>query len=168
MTVALRRLAMLALAAGIALAASRPLSAHKFYASLAQVERTADGRLEVALRLFPDDLEVALRKVTGRRVVVENSAAFGEAFEAWVNTVFVVEAGDRRTTFKYVGAEVTVETVWVYVECPWPDPLAASTMTNAMLVDLFPDQVNTVNFVEGGKKSSKVFDAVRRRVSRLM
>ena len=32
-------------------------------------------------------------------------------------------------------------------------------MTNAMLVDLFPEQVNTVNLVEGGKRSSKVFDA---------
>lgn len=168
MTVALRRLVMLALAVGIALAADRQASAHKFYASLAQVERTTDGRLEVAFRFFADDLEAALRKATGRQVVVENTAAFGRAFEPWINAVFVLEAGDRRTAFKYIGAEVTVETAWVFVESAWPDPLAMTSMTNAVLVDLFPAQVNTVNVVEGGKRASVMFDAVRRRVSRLM
>ena len=144
------------------------MSAHKFYASLAQVERTADGRVELALRFFPDDLEAALRKATGKRVVVEDTAAFGEVFEPWLNSVFALEAGGRRTAFKYVGAEVTVKTAWVYMEAVWPDPLAASTMTNAMLVDLFPEQVNTVNLVEGATRSSKVFDAGKRRVTRLM
>ena len=79
------------------------MSAHKFYASLAQVERTADGRLEVALRFFPDDLEAALRKATGTRVVVEDSTAFAAAFVPWLNAVFALEAGGRRTAFRYVG-----------------------------------------------------------------
>lgn len=168
MTVAPRRLIVLALAAALGVVASSPLSAHKFYASLAQVEHTADGRLEVALRFFPDDLEAALRKATGTRVEVENSAAFGAVFEPWLNTVFALEAGGRRTTFKYVGAEVTVKTAWVYVESPWSDALANSTMTNALLVDLFPAQVNTVNFVEGDRRVSKVFDAATRRASGLL
>jgi hypothetical protein len=167
-TVALRRLALLALSTALVLAATGPASAHKFYASLAQVERTPDGRLEVALRFFPDDLEAALRKATGRRVVVENTRVFGDAFTAWIDTVFSLEAGDRRTAFTYVGAEVSVKTVWVYVECAWPHPLDVSTMTNALLVDLFPEQVNTVNFVEGGRRASKVFDATTRRAGGLM
>jgi hypothetical protein len=167
-TATLRALTLLALATALGLAAGGSASAHKFYASLAQVERTADGRLEVALRFFPDDLEAALRKATGRRVVVENTAAFGDAFEAWVNTVFAVEGGGRRTAFEYVGAEVTVKTAWVYVETAWSEPLAASTMTNAMLVDLFPEQVNTVNFVEAGRRASKVFSAATRRADHLM
>lgn len=168
MIVARRRLIALSIAAALGIVAGRSLSAHKFYASLAQVERTADGRLEVALRFSPDDLEVALRKATRTRVVVENTAAFGAAFEPWLNSVFAIEAGGRRTSFKYVGAEVTVKTVWVYVESSWPDTLANSTMTNALLVDLFPEQVNTVNFVEAGRRASKVFDAATRRAGGLM
>lgn len=156
------------LTVALAVASGGALAAHKFYASLAQVERTPDGRLEVALRFFPDDLEAALRKATGTRVVVEDSAAFGSAFESWINATFALEADGRRTAFKYVGAEVRVKAAWVYVEAEWTHPLSASTMTNAMLVDLFPEQVNTVNFVEGGRRASKVFDRATRRASGLM
>jgi hypothetical protein len=163
-----RRFTGALLAVAIVLAAGSATRAHKFYATLTQVERTADGRLEVALRFFPDDLEAALRRATGTRVVVEDSAAFRAAFEPWINTVFALESGGRRTAFRYVGAEVTVKTAWVYAEAEWPVPLSASTMTNAILVDLFPEQVNTVNFVEGGTRSSKVFDRTTRRASGLL
>ncbi len=145
-----------------------PSFAHKFYASLAQVERTPAGRLEVSLRFFPDDLEAALRKATGRTIVIENTKAFASAFEPWLNSVFSLQAGKQSTTFKYVGIEVSVEAAWVYVEAAWPEPLDRSSMKNAILFDLFPDQKNTVNFVEGKKRSSVVFSSNRTKADKLM
>lgn len=163
-----RRAYVAALALTLVLTPVGTVSAHKFYASLAQVERTADGTLEVAVRLFPDDLEEALRRSTGRRVVAEDSKAFASALMPWLNRHFALDSGRQRATFTYVGAEVTVQVVWVYVEARWPAGLDASAMTNDILVDLFPDQVNTVNFVEGGRRSSQVFSATRTRAERLM
>ena len=141
---------------------------HTFYATLAQVERTRDGRLEVALRFFPDDLEAALGKATGKRVVVEDTKAFAAVFEPWINSVFVLEAGRQRTAFKYVGAEVNVKIAWIYVEAGWTAPLDTARMTNVILVDLFPDQLNTVNFVDGDRRSSMVFSVTRTTADRLM
>ena len=145
-----------------------PSFAHKFYASLAQVERTPAGRLEVSLRFFPDDLEAALRKATGRTIALENTKAFAAAFEPWLNSVFSLQAGKQSTAFKYVGIEVTVEAAWVYVETAWPEPLDRSSMKNAILFDLFPDQKNTVNFVEGKKRSSVEFSSDRTKADKLM
>jgi hypothetical protein len=152
----------------LGLAALGTAAAHTFHASFAQVERTADGRLEVSLRFFPDDLERDLRRVTGTRVVVDDTKAFAEAFEPWLNARFALEVDGRRTTFRYVGAEVTVKTAWIYVEADWPVPLERSTMTNVLLVDLLPEQVNTVNVVEGAAHASQVFSATRTHASRLM
>ena len=76
-----------ALAAVLAALPGIPAWAHKFYASLAVVERTAEGRLEVSLRFFPDDLEAALRKSTGRTIAVENTKEFAAAFEPWLDSV---------------------------------------------------------------------------------
>lgn len=143
-------------------------SAHKFYASLAQVERTANGRLEIALRFFPTDLEEALRKTTGMRVAVEDSKAFAAAFIPWLNSAFALESSGVRSAFTYVGADVTVKTAWIYVEADWATPLDRSAMTNTILIDLFQAQVNTVNFVEGGTHSSQVFSAARTHAERLM
>jgi hypothetical protein len=142
--------------------------AHKFYASLAQVEHTADNRLEVSIRFFPDDLEAVLRKTTGRTIAVENTKDFAKAFEPWLNAAFSLQAGSRTSVFKYVGVEVQVEVAWVYVEAPWTESLERSSMKNALMVDLFPEQKNTVNFVEGKKRSSVVFSANRTQVEKLM
>lgn len=142
--------------------------AHKFYASLAVVEHTAEGRLEVSLRFFPDDLEAALRKWTGRTIAVENTKEFGAAFVPWLDSVFSLSAGGRTTRFQYVGVEVGVETAWVYVEAPWTAPLDRSSLKNAILLDLFPEQKNTVNFAEGKKRSSIVFGADKTTADRLL
>jgi len=157
-----------AVVASLTLASGGLALAHKFYASLAQVEHTADGRLEVSLRFFPDDLEAALRKATRRAIGVENTKEFGAAFEPWLNAAFSIQAGSRTSAFKYVGVEVSVEAVWVYVEAPWTEPLDRSSMKNALLFDLFPDQKNTVNFVEGKKRSSIVFSAQKTTADKLM
>ena len=142
--------------------------AHKFYASLAQVEHTPDSRLEVSLRFFPDDLEAALRKSTGRTIAVEDTKEFAAAFEPWLNAAFSVQAGPRTSAFKYVGLQARVEIAWVYVEAPWTEPLERSSMRNALMVDLFPEQKNTVNFVEGKKRSSVVFTADKTRAEHPM
>ncbi|HQZ16024.1 MAG TPA: hypothetical protein PLD86_04025 [Vicinamibacteria bacterium] len=152
------------LAAGLGTAAW----AHKFYASLAVVEHTAEGRLEVSLRFFPDDLEAALRKSTGRTIAVENTKEFAAAFLPWLDSVFSLSAGKQTTRFKYVGVEVGVETAWVYVEAPWTESLDRSSMKNAILVDLFPEQKNTVNFAEGKRRSSIVFGADQTAADRLL
>ena len=158
------------LAAAAVLAASLGTAAwaHKFYASLAVVEHTAEGRLEVSLRFFPDDLEAALRKSTGRTIAIENTKEFAAAFLPWLDSVFSLSAGKQTTRFKYVGVEVGVETAWVYVEAPWTESLDRSSIKNAILVDLFPGQTNTVNFAEGKKRSSIVFSANKTIADRLL
>ncbi len=161
---AIRLTAAMILAAALGTAAW----AHKFYSSLAVVEHTADGRLEVSLRFFPDDLEAALRRSTGRTIAVENTKEFAAAFLPWLDSVFSLSAGKQTTRFKYVGVEVSVETAWVYLEAPWAESLDRSSMRNALLVDLFPEQKNTVNFAEGKKRSSIVFDAQKTAADRLL
>ena len=157
-----------ALAAVLAAFSGTSALAHKFYASLAVVEHTAQGRLEVSLRFFPDDLEAALRKSTGRTIAVENTKEFAAAFEPWLDSVFSLSASKQTTRFKYVGVEVSVQSAWVYVEAPWTEPLDRSSMKNTILVDLFPEQTNTVNFAEGKKRSSRVFGAEKTTADRLM
>lgn len=157
-----------ALAAVLALFSGAAARAHKFYASLAVVEHTAEGRLEVSLRFFPDDLEAALRKSSGRTIAVENTKEFAAAFLPWLESVFSLSAGKQTTRFRYVGLEVSVESAWVYVEAPWTEPLDRSSMRNAILVDLFPEQTNTVNFAEGKKRSSIVFSVDKTAADRLL
>lgn len=153
-----RRRALQALAAVICLVSGLESSGHKFYASLAQVERTPDNRLEASIRFFPDDLEKILSLRAARSIPVEDTTAFGAAFEAWFNAEFSFRSGKQVSRFKYVGIEVRVQSVWVHMEAPWTTPLEKSALANTMMLDLFPDQENTVNLVEGKRRSTLIFN----------
>jgi hypothetical protein len=146
-----------ALAASVWLMPAGTVLGHKFYASLAKVEHTADNRLEVSIRFFPDDLEKALRDGAAKPVAVEDTRQFASAFEPWFNSVFSLRAGKQVSQFKYLGVEISVHSVWVHLEAVWTTPLDRSSLRNTVLTDLFKDQRNTVNFVEGKKRSTIVF-----------
>lgn len=150
-----------ALTASVWLMPAEPVLGHRFYASLARVEHTSDNRLEVSIRFFPDDLEKALGVGAAKPVAVEDTGRFAAAFEAWFNSVFSLRAGREVSRFKYLGVEISVHSVWVHLEAVWTTPLDRSSLRNTVLTDLFPDQKNTVNFVEGKRRSTIVFSRDR-------
>lgn len=136
-------------------------SAHKFYASLAQVERVPEGRLEVGIRLFPDDVEQALTAAEGRRVVIDNTASFQRALLKYLDATIVIESGGERAKWRYVGVDPMVNLLWVFVEADWTKPLKGATVTNKLLLEISGDQVNTVNLTDGNAKESLTFTAAR-------
>lgn len=136
-------------------------SAHKFYASLAQVERVPEGRLEVGIRLFPDDVEQALTAAEGRRVVIDNTASFQRALLKYLDATIVIESGGERAKWRYVGVDPMVNLLWVFVEADWTKPLKGATITNKLLLEISGDQVNTVNLTDGNAKESLTFTAAR-------
>jgi len=123
-----------------------PARTHDFHASLAEVEWNQRARkIEVSLRLFPDDFEKALSLAEGRAIRLEksNSAA---AMERYVGKRFVISTRDHRSTFKVVGTDTKVDSMWLFLESDWTGgPLAEAQVTNSLLTELFSDQVNLVN-----------------------
>lgn len=151
--------AVFAGALALVLLTPRGTSAHKFYASLAQIERVPEGRLEVGIRLFPDDVEQALTAAEGRRVVIDNTLSFQRALLKYLDTKLVVEAEGERAKWRYVGVDPMVNLLWVFVEADWTKPLKGATLTNTLLLEVSGDQVNTVNLTDGGAKQSITFTA---------
>jgi hypothetical protein len=145
----------------LALVLPASVSAHKFYASLAQVEKTAEGRIEVVLRLFPDDVEQVLSAEAGRRVVMGDTPLFRDELMKYVGSRLVIESGKNRARFRYVGMEPSVNLLWVFIEADWPRSLKGARLTNRLLLEVSVDQMNTVNLTEGAAKETFTFTATR-------
>jgi hypothetical protein len=133
--------------------------AHPFHTSIAEAEwNEKSGRLEVALKLRPENLERALRLRTKRNVVLERTPELDQIIRRYLNDKFVIEdAGKRPAKLIWVGKEVTLKEVWLYFEFPMPDGPAGMHLTNRVLFDLGRDQVNTVNFRLREKRTSLTF-----------
>jgi len=144
---------LLALACGAA-----PAEAHKFHASLAEVEYdAAAGTVEVALRLFPDDLEAALGRRAGRRVRLDSTPGVERLTLDYVRETLVVTGADGKALpLAWVGMEADVDSVWVYVLAEAPAGLAGSRIRDGIFLELYGDQVNTVNVKEGERRTTLV------------
>jgi hypothetical protein len=137
---------------------------HPFHVSIAEAEYKPESRLlEVALRVHPSDLEQAVRRLSGKRVVLESDEAAPQII-AWLRRNVVVQTQDGEAAeIRWVGKEVSVKHAWLYFEVPLPGGLEGTEFTNQIFFELLSDQVNTINFREGDQKATLHFTRTRPR-----
>jgi len=103
--------------------AVRESLAHPFHVSFAEVEWNAEtGKLEVALQLDPDDLEQAVRRDCGKRIIIDHEGS-AKAIEDYIRKNFSIapkESGkktgeaagkDKKKRFHWVGSEIRIATM---------------------------------------------------------
>ena len=156
-----RPIFMTAVLAGVALVcfAARPAAAHKFYTSLAQVEYNAETKtVEVSLRVFADDFELALTRRAGRAVKLDGTQDADQLALEYLREKFVLKnrAGETKP-LRFVGAEVQNQVAWLYFEAEMPEGLAGARLRDEVLFELFEKQVNVVDFKWTGGRSDLVF-----------
>jgi hypothetical protein len=140
--------------------AARPaFAAHKYYTSLAQVEYNAESKtVEVSLRVFADDLELALTRRAGRRVSLDRTKDADHLALAYLRDTFEIKNRDGETkALRWVGMELRSDIAWLYVEAEMPEGLAGARLRDHVLFELFEKQVNTVSVRYPGAKADIVF-----------
>lgn len=154
-----RRSAIAFLVVWAAVFVARPAAAHKFHASLAEVDVNAKERtVEVGIRVFADDLEAALSKKNDRRIRLDVTPDVDRYVLAYLKDVFVVtDAKGRRLELKWLGMEARVDEAWLYVSAAAPDGVDGGTLLATQFCELYEDQSNTVNVQQGGARTSLLF-----------
>lgn len=134
-------------------------TAHKFYTSLARVEYNAGEKtVEVTLRVFADDLELALTRRAGREVRLDETKDADRLVLAYLRDTFGIRNRDGEAkTLKWVGMELRAGVAWLYVEAEMPEGLAGARLSDHVLFELFDEQVNTVSVRYPGAKGDIVF-----------
>lgn len=151
--------ALLVCAAQWVWAAHTRAAAHKYYTSLAQVEYNTEARtVEISLRVFADDLELALTRRAGRKVSLDRTRDAAGLALAYLRETFELKNRDGETkALKWVGMELRSDIAWLYVEAEMPEGLAGARLRDHVLFELFEKQVNTVSVRYPGAKADIVF-----------
>jgi len=140
-------------------AAPHAAAAHKFYTSLARVEyNAAEKSVEVTLRVFADDLELALKRRAGREVKLDRTKDADQLVLAYLRDTFEIRNRDGETkALKWVGMELRAGVAWLYVEAEMPEGLSGARLRDHVLFELFAEQVNTVSVRYQGARADLVF-----------
>lgn len=135
-------------------------NAHDYHASITDARYNPRTQsLEVAVKVFMDDLEEALSRRSKRKVAYNQTAQVQQVVQEYINATLSFELEkDKPLRYTFVGAEQDVDVVWIYLEVPIKsEPLTHLYVRNVVLQELFSDQMNIVNLDYRGKVSSTLF-----------
>lgn len=133
--------------------------AHKFYTSIAHAEYNSETKsLEVSTRIFPDDLELALTKRSGKVVTLDGTKDVAALALGYLQETFELkDAAGHIQKLSWVGMDAKVDVVWVYFEIKLPAAPERMLLRDRLLCELFPEQVNVVQLINGERKNELIF-----------
>ncbi|MFT2008405.1 DUF6702 family protein [Pontibacter sp. 13R65] len=135
------------------------VAAHDYHASITDITYNSKTQhLEVAVKVFMDDLEEALTRKAKSKITYSNTAQVQQYLQAYLqeHLVFEQEKG-KPLKHKFLGSEAETDAVWVYVEVPVQHASLPLLVHNTVLMELFNDQMNIVNISSKGTTNSVLF-----------
>jgi hypothetical protein len=134
-------------------------TAHQVQVALTTVTFSArTGSVEVIHRYYTHDTEHAMSILAGRQADIMLDEAVQQLFGRYVGKHFqLLDQDGKELPLALVGVELEGDIIWVYQETSLPGHLTELSVTNPVLLDLLPAQVNTVNVECGGELSTLEF-----------
>ena len=132
--------------------------AHPIHSTITElVADPARGTVRAQIRVFADDLRTAvLRSARGRSLPAEGPA-WEYAVLAYTSSAFnLQDARGRALPLRSCGVRRTADLVWICLEAAGRG-VELLRVRNAMLCDLYEDQVNVVQSTVGGARRSLLF-----------
>lgn len=121
---------------------------HKFYVSLTEIRyNPSTERMEVSMRIFADDLDLALQQKTGiqTQLGTELEALSADSLlGAYLLECFSVHINGEKADFQYLGKEPEAGAIWCYLESQPVSRPQTLTIFQELLTETFPEQVNIV------------------------
>lgn len=117
------------------------------------------SNIEIMHRFYVHDAEHAVKEIFGKQADIIGSVETQEMFSQYVFERFSVKnENQQELTLTPVGFELEGKFLWVYQEVAQPDNVKALTVSHVALKELWPSQINTVNFEGNGKIKTLTFD----------
>ena len=136
--------------------------ARAHHASILEVRHNPQKqRLEMALKIFTDDLEKVLSvdQPAPVRLDVTPRAQLNPLLQQLLirSVQLSLRPGQPAQPLTLVGLQKEADAYWLYFTAPAPAGTTRLTLRHRLLYDLFPDQMNIVNLNAGGQKQSLLF-----------
>ena len=139
------------------------VSAHPFYVSVSEIRiDTKKSTLNVSCRLFTDDLENALTKIYNNKfdlLKTLDDPAVHKYMDEYFQKRFSIGIAGNLQVLSFVGMEKEDEALWCYWESSNFKALGNITVTNALLYDFLPEQVNIIHlYVNAERQSARLLN----------
>src|SRR5690606_10250153 len=135
---------------------------HPFYVSITSVDYNEEAkRVEVSSRIFYDDLEVALKGGTDRKIDLIKPADRAEVdslLAGYFRRYFRLGVDGKAVSLHYLGYEVEDDVAWCYLEATDIANVGIISLDCRLLYEQFPGQSHIIHATARGKRQSTKLD----------
>jgi len=135
---------------------------HPFYVSVTEINHNAkDKTLEVSCKIFVDDMEEVLRKNNATSIDLASQKQRGQndkLVTAYILKHLALSVDGKDTKLAYVGFEKDKESVYCYFEVANIATVKKIDVTNSLLHDLNPQQINIIHVTMNSLRKSYKLD----------
>ncbi|MFN3800036.1 DUF6702 family protein [Belliella pelovolcani] len=133
---------------------------HPFYISLTDIRfNDKEKSIEIAQKIFWDDLEVALAKTFDTKVDFMNPDSpnrLEDMIKKYLLMHNQVTINGKRVKLEYLGYEIEDDAAWFYMEGKALEKPITVEIYNSLLVKEFAEQQNLINFYIDKKPKSLI------------
>jgi hypothetical protein len=133
--------------------------AHTFHTTLTRIDYNEKEKLaEISIQMFTHDLVPTLEAITKKQVNLEKTKDVDKLIFDYLQKQFILK--DKNGEVKklvWVGFELEVDTVFVYLEAEISEGLENAQLQNSMFFEYFQEQSNLVICKFGNKKADLAF-----------
>jgi len=133
---------------------------HPIYVSTSEIDyNKEDKKLEVAIKVFSDDLEEVLSLEKGESIEIGTNREDPKAtayITEYLRAHFKLEVNGKQVAFEYVNRKLIKDeffAMWVLVQVPRISKLKSLVLENDILIDFNTGQQNHIKFRDSGNGS---------------
>lgn len=128
---------------------------HPFYISLTEIRQNPDSqRLEIAQKIFWDDLEVGLREYYDEKIDFLNprdSEKLTQQITDYLLSHFEIKLDEKEISLTLLGYEIEEDAAWFYLESKPAEWKSKIQVTNRILTNEFSSQQNIIHIYKDSR-----------------
>src|SRR6201999_2206225 len=125
------------------------MGVHPLYITVTEISHNAkDKILEVSCKVFTNDLETVLQKMTGAKVdlsAVDKKAADDKLIEAYVERHLLLKCDGKPATLHFIGSEKEADGTWSYFQVNDIPAVKKIDVVNNLLYESFEQEINIMH-----------------------
>jgi len=121
---------------------------HPFHVSISELEIKQDT-LQISLRIFTDDLESALKEISGKKVFLNDPSRPKQNFvfiRDYLQQKFGYSNGAKNERVDWLGHEFEDDVCWIYGQVAVAKDQRILFIRNDILTEVFDNQQNIIHF----------------------
>lgn len=131
---------------------------HEFFVSITELNVRNDT-IQVAIKVFTDDMEHTLKEVTGSPVFLDNGSDHEKVFRTlrdYCGQHFTISNAAKPYPLTWIGHEYIEDVTWIYAYAILDSDSKMLFVRNTLLGDQFHDQHNMIHLRQGENLSSEL------------